>query len=287
MSDVPHRRGGVYIHPGAPINTPLQHRLTQNFAECLEDPDAAVVITNPTERDNPVIYVTKGWQDMCGYTYDDIVGRNLRLMQGASTDLTAVRTMKDAIAKQCACKVLIVNYRGGDQRRPFWSMLSISPIFHRDELMLYAASLQDYTHHMDKLISLKPSQFCRTPEHCQRGRHIKMPLTALQLAKPTVYQANAEHPLAMPTGAAHLHSAIPPQLIKRLGWTRLALEPEHLRDRVADALQTLGALDYELRSQTNGEEEILSIRAIADGVTVRVMIAEDETGGLYKYVPTP
>ena len=76
----------------------------------------------------------------------------------------------------------MVNYRGGEQRRPFWSMLSISPIFYRDELMLYVASLQDYSCHMDKLVSLKPSQFCRTLEHHQRGRHVKMPLTALIVA---------------------------------------------------------------------------------------------------------
>ena len=201
----------------------------------------------------------------------------------------------------------MVNYRGGEQRRPFWSMLSISPIFYRDELMLYVASLQDYSCHMDKLVSLKPSQFCRTLEHHQRGRHVKMPLTALQLAKPTVYQASAEYPLAtptgearvqanaeclqlaMPTGAAHMHGTVPPQLIKRLGWSRLALEPEHLRDRVADALQTLGALDYELRSHTinGGKDEILSIHAIADGVTVRVIIAEVEASGLYECDPTP
>ena len=270
MGDVPRGTGGVYIHPGAPINTPLQRRVIQNFIECLEDPDAAVVITNPIGRDNPIIYVTKGWQDMCGFTYDDVVGRNPRLMLGTSTDLNAVRAMADAVAKRRACKALIVNYRGGEQRRPFWNMLSISPIFCHGKLMLYAASLQDYSCHMDKLVLLKPSQFCRTLEHHQCVRHVKMPLTALQLTKP-----------------AHLHSTIsPPQLIKQLGWSRLALEPEYLQDLVADALQTSGVKHYKLRSYTTtGEDEILSIHAINDGVTVRVMIAEDGSSGLYKYAP--
>ena len=98
-----------------------------------------------------------------------------------------------------------------------------------------------------------------------------MPLTALQLAKPAL-----------------LHSTIsPPQLIKQLGWSRLALEPEYLQDLVADALlQTSGVKHYKLRSYTTtGEDEILSIHAINDGVTVRVMVAEDGSSGLYKYAP--
>ena len=198
----------------------------------------------------------------------------------------------------------MVNYRGGEQRRPFWSMLSISPIFYRDELMLYVASLQDYSCHMDKLVSLKPSQFCRTLEHHQRGRHVKMPLTALQLAKPTVYQASAEYPLAtptgearvqanaeclqlaMPTGAAHMHGTVPPQLIKRLGWSRLALEPEHLRDRVADVLQTMG-IDYELSARADCEGEVCSISAAVDGISMRVMIAENPDDGCFTCAPPP
>ena len=273
------KRANVCLHPDAPL-TPLQRDVLESFIARLEDPDASVVVTNPRLPDNPIVYVTKRWQGMCGYTYNEAVGRNPRLTQGKSTNLDAVRTIKDALTKQSACKVQIVNYRGGEQRYPFWNMLSINPIVHSGELLLYAASLQDYSYHMDKLVSLTPSQFCRTLEHYQRGRHIGTPLTALQLAKPTVYEANAEYPLAMPTGAAHLSSTTTPRPIKRLGWSRLALEPEHLRDRVADVLQTMG-INYDLSARSDCEGEICSISAAVDGITMRVMIAENPADGCY------
>ena len=279
-------RQEVCIHPDALI-TPLQRDLVQNFASRLEDPHASVVITNPRERDNPIVYVTERWQSMCGFTYDEAVGRNPRLTQGTSTNQDAVRTLKDAIAKQSACKVQIVNYRGGEHGSPFWNMLSINPIVYRGKLMLYAASLQDYSYHMDKLISLTPSQFCRALEHYQRGRYVdERPLTALQLAKPTVHEADAAHPLITPARAAHVQSTTTPRPIKRLGWTQLAIEPEHLRDRVADALQTIG-VKYELVSRADCEGEILSIHAVADGLAMRVMIAENSADGLYECAPTP
>ena len=91
-------RPEVCIHPDALI-TPLQRDLIQNFASRLEDPHASVVITNPRERDNPIVYVTERWQRMCGFTYDEAVGRNPRLTQGTSTNQDAVRTLKEAIAK--------------------------------------------------------------------------------------------------------------------------------------------------------------------------------------------
>ena len=38
---------------------------------------------------------------------------------------------------QRACKVLVLNFRGGHEAQPFWNMLSINPVHHQGQLMLY------------------------------------------------------------------------------------------------------------------------------------------------------
>merc|ERR1711908_7730 len=68
---------------------------------------------------------------------------------------------------QRPCKVRLLNYRGA-KREPFWNCLTIHPIFHQKELVLFVARLRDYSYRLNKLISLKPAQFCKSSdEHLQ------------------------------------------------------------------------------------------------------------------------
>ena len=176
---------------------------------------------------------------MCGFTYEEASGQNPRIVQGERTDQKVVRAISGALANQSACKVQFVNYRRGSLDQPFWNMLSISPVLYQGNVMFYMANLQDYSYHISQMVSLTPSQFCRAATHHQRGRRLQM-LDPLVRSKPAIYEIDLEFPVPCSQGKTNVVAATP-QPIKRLGWNNLVLEPEHLSERLKDALQTMGA----------------------------------------------
>ncbi len=86
-----------------------------------------VLITDARAFDNPVVYANAGFERMTGYSGDEIVGRNCRVLQGEATDPAARATLRRHIAAGESCTVELVNYRRGGE--PFLVRLSLSPIF--------------------------------------------------------------------------------------------------------------------------------------------------------------
>lgn len=85
-----------------------------------------IVITDPRQPDNPIVYVNAGFEAMSGYPAREAVGRNCRFLQGADTDPESVRAIRDALQLGVACSVEILNYRRTGE--PYWCTLSITPV---------------------------------------------------------------------------------------------------------------------------------------------------------------
>ncbi|MFO0574512.1 MAG: PAS domain S-box protein [Polyangia bacterium] len=88
-----------------------------------------ITITDPTQPDNPVVFVNQGFERLTGYTQEEIVGSNCRLLQGPATDPATVAELRRAAREGRSAAVEILNYR--KDGTAFWNALSISPI--RDE----------------------------------------------------------------------------------------------------------------------------------------------------------
>ena len=216
---------------------------------------------------------------MCGFRYDDAVGRNPRVTQGSHSDTGTIKLMSNALRAQRSCKVMMLNYRGGDEAKPFYNMLSISPIVHQGKLLLHLANLQDYSYHMAKLVSTPPTQFCRSAEHHQRARGLPSPrdgecLSVRAYSRPAVFEM--DEATAAAAAASSAAGALPggPLQLKRLGWSNLTLEPEHLTDRVVDVLQQLEARCERVESVSD-DDDIFVVNAEISGVACRVMITAD------------
>jgi len=251
---------------------PTQREVLQRLVGSLDE-NTSVVITNAMQRDNPIVYVTKPWENMCGFSYGQAVGRNPRLTQGTKSDPAVIKLMSGALAQQQSCKVMMLNYRSGLEDRPFYNMLSISPVVHSGQLLFYLANLQDYSYHMSRLVSLSPSQFCRTAQHfMQRSRLNAAALAPRNLARPAILESNDDYalqvtPVAGQTPAAGFQ-------MKRLGWSKLNLEPEHLIDRVVDCLQTMGAR-YELSPNTSDTDDLFIVSVEIRSVACRILVSRD------------
>ena len=85
-----------------------------------------ILITDPHQPDNPIIYASPGFERLTGYRADEVVGRNCRFLQGPKTDPAIVsRSFAKAIQAGRECSVELLNYR--KDGTPFWNALSISP----------------------------------------------------------------------------------------------------------------------------------------------------------------
>jgi len=100
-----------------------------------------IVLCDASQPDLPAIYVNPGFEKLTGYTADDFIGQNCRLLQGPDTDPATVATIREAIAAGRPCSVEILNYR--KDRTPFWNALSINQIRDVDGNVTHLAGLLD------------------------------------------------------------------------------------------------------------------------------------------------
>lgn len=85
-----------------------------------------ILITDPAQADNPIIYVSPSFEKLTGYSAAEVLGRNCRFLQGPATDSDTVARVRKAIHEGNACKVELLNYR--KDGTSFWNELSISPV---------------------------------------------------------------------------------------------------------------------------------------------------------------
>lgn len=86
-----------------------------------------ISITDPNQPDNPVIYVNQGFENLTGYGAEEMLGRNMRFLQGADTDPETVKAIHSTVQGQGTYAGEILNYR--KDGAPFWNQLSLSPVF--------------------------------------------------------------------------------------------------------------------------------------------------------------
>ena len=109
----------------------------------MDEANVGIQITDPNREDNPLVYVNDGFVEQTGYTREEVLGRNSRLLQGDDRDQPAVETLRDAVAAEEPATVQLRNYRKGGE--PYWNRLSITPVYDDGDLVNYIGIQQDVT----------------------------------------------------------------------------------------------------------------------------------------------
>lgn len=86
-----------------------------------------VTISDASLPSNPLIFVNKAFEEMTGYSSDEIINRNCRYLQGNNRNQRNIEVVREAIKKGESCLVTLRNYRKDGSL--FWNELSISPVF--------------------------------------------------------------------------------------------------------------------------------------------------------------
>lgn len=110
------------------------------FFAAIEMTRMPMVVTDPRQPDNPIVFVNRAFLDLTGYEEKDLLGRNCRMLQGKQTDQHTVDEVRTAIAEERAIAVDIVNYKADGSL--FWNALFMGPIFDEDGKILYWFSSQ-------------------------------------------------------------------------------------------------------------------------------------------------
>jgi diguanylate cyclase (GGDEF)-like protein/PAS domain S-box-containing protein len=85
-----------------------------------------VLITDPNQPDNPIVYANPAFERISGYSAEEVLGRNCRFLQRHDRDQPALEEVRMAIRDGRECRVVVRNYRKNGAL--FWQELSISPV---------------------------------------------------------------------------------------------------------------------------------------------------------------
>jgi PAS domain S-box-containing protein len=94
-----------------------------------------ITLADPDLEDMPLVYANKVFEDMTGYSQDEIIGRNCRFLQGDDREQEARYQLKEAIRKRQSLTVTVRNYRKNGEL--FYNRLFITPLFDSEGKLLY------------------------------------------------------------------------------------------------------------------------------------------------------
>ena len=120
------------------------HQFEDPFAAAFKATRMPMLITDPRQDDNPIIFCNNAFSRLTGYDADELIGRNCRFLQGPETDPSSIAKIRDAIAAEEDISVDILNYRKDGSS--FWNALFISPVRDKSGQVIYFfASQLDFT----------------------------------------------------------------------------------------------------------------------------------------------
>lgn len=114
----------------------IPYVLTQILDACVN----GVTLSDPDLPDSPLVYVNRVFEEISGYTQEEMIGRNCRFLQGNDHDQPELQTLREAIKQHQACTVTLRNYRKNGER--FINKLSIRPLVDRDNRVIYYLGIQ-------------------------------------------------------------------------------------------------------------------------------------------------
>ncbi|MBA9069923.1 PAS domain S-box-containing protein [Methylobacterium sp. RAS18] len=138
--------------------------LTDPFAAAVRATRMPMIITDPRQHDNPIVFVNDAFCRLTGYDREEIVGRNCRFLQGPGTDPDDVARIREAVKTREKIEIAIYNYR--KDGTPFWNQLLLAPVKDASgEVAYFFASQYDVTSDFAQVTKLKGENEALAAKH--------------------------------------------------------------------------------------------------------------------------
>lgn len=143
------------------------------FASAVRATRMPMIITDPNQPDNPIVFANDAFLRLTGYDRDEIIGRNCRFLQGPLTDPEHVAKLRDAIARRSQIELDLINHRKDGST--FHNRVLISPVFDEDgHLTYFFASQFDVTLERERLVRLQQDHDRLEREVERRTRDLRL-----------------------------------------------------------------------------------------------------------------
>ncbi|TPW31380.1 PAS domain-containing protein [Pararhizobium mangrovi] len=96
------------------------------FAAAVRATRMPMIITDPRQDDNPIVFVNDAFCRLTGYTREESLGNNCRFLQGEKTDREAVSAIRQAVESLEDISIELLNYT--KDGTAFWNALYLSPV---------------------------------------------------------------------------------------------------------------------------------------------------------------
>jgi two-component system cell cycle response regulator len=96
------------------------------YRRLLESSPEGVVLVDAQNPEHPVVYVNPGFESLTGYTAAELVGKNLRLLQGDDREQDGRHRLREALSRGESYRALLRNYR--KDGTVFWNEMTLVPL---------------------------------------------------------------------------------------------------------------------------------------------------------------
>lgn len=245
-----HWRESVISHPG------LNERGNVFFA-AIEMTRMPMILTDPNQNDNPIVFANKAFLDLTGYEEDEVLGRNCRFLQGANTDREAVAALRESVNTGGSIALEILNYKRDGT--PFWNAVFIGPVFDQKGKLAYQfASQLDVTRRRNSEQSFRQAQKMESIGQLTAGlahdfnNLLQVVNGNLELLSSNVDSEKAKRYIGNARSAAEKGAKLTRQLLAFARKTRLTPRPTDLSNLVSGFVDVIeSSLGSQLQLQLN------------------------------------
>ena len=151
------------------------------FAAAVRATRMPMVISDPRQPDNPIVFVNASFSRLTGYPREEIIGRNCRFLQGPDSDPETVQRLRDAIAAPRSIEIDIRNHK--KDGTPFWNRLLMAPVKDANgDLAYFFASQLDVTLERERLARLEGENAVLMAEREENQARLDFSEESLRLA---------------------------------------------------------------------------------------------------------
>ncbi len=115
---------------------PIPFVLAQILDACV----TGITLSDPDQPDNPIVYANQAFERVTGYSREEIVGINCRILHGDDRDQPGLDDIRSALARKEATTVTLRNYRRDGSL--FYNRFSLEPIRDRAGTVVYYLGIQ-------------------------------------------------------------------------------------------------------------------------------------------------
>lgn len=99
-----------------------------------------IVISDYQEKNNPIIYVNKAFEDLTGFKSEDVIGQDLCFLESGDDCKPEREVIRKTLKEGKDCLVIIKNYK--KDGTPFWNEVSLSPVKNQDNRITHYICIQ-------------------------------------------------------------------------------------------------------------------------------------------------